>query len=59
MKGEFFFITECLIATRVGLLRKTKGKYGVRNVWTTDGRNLYKENNRVFLFRKDNVFKWH
>ena len=49
LKGKSFLITESLTAARVGLLKEAQGKYGVRNVWTTDGRILYKENNRVFL----------
>ena len=47
-----FFITERLMATRVGLLKEAPGKYGERNVWTADGCSLYKENKRVFLYKK-------
>ena len=52
LKGKSFLITESLTAKRAGLLKEAQGKYGVRNVWTTDGRILYKENNRVFLYKK-------
>ena len=47
-----FFITERLLTTRVGLLKEAPGKYGERNVWTADGCSLYKENKRVFLYKK-------
>ena len=52
LKDKSFLITESLTAKRVGLLKEAQGKYGVRNVWATDGRILYKENNRVFLYKK-------
>ena len=44
LKGKSFLIMESLTAKRVGLLKEAQGKYGVRNVWTTDGHILYKEN---------------
>ena len=56
LKGKSFLITKSLAATRVGLLKEAQGTYGVRNVWTTDGRILYKENSRVFLYKKPS---WH
>ena len=52
LKGKSFFITEILTAKRVSLLKEAQGKYEVRNVWTTDSRILYKENNRIFLYKK-------
>ena len=52
LKGKSFLILEILIAGRVPLLKEAQGKYGVRNVWTTDSCILYKENNRVFLYKK-------
>ena len=52
LKGKSFFITEILTAKRVSLLKEAQGKYGVRNVWTTDSRILCKENNRIFLYKK-------
>ena len=57
-KKNKVLITERLTAKRVGLLQEAQGKYRLRNIWTTDGRNLYKENNRTFLY-KNKVFKWH
>ena len=57
-KKKKVLITERLTAKRVGLLQEAQGKYRLRNIWTTDGRNLYKENNRIFLY-KNKVIKWH
>ena len=51
LKGKSFLITG-LKATHVHLLTEVQGKYGVRNVRTTDGCVLYKENNRIFLYKK-------
>ena len=56
LKGKNVLITEILTAKRVPLLNEARGKYGIRNVWTTDSRILYEENNRVFLYKKK-VFK--
>ena len=58
LKGKSFLITQSLTAKRVVLLKEAQGKYGVRNIWTTDGRILHKENNRVFV-HKNKVIKWH
>ena len=52
LTGENFLITKSLTAAHVGLLNKVRGKYRVRNIWTIDGRILYIENNRVFLYKK-------
>ena len=57
-KKKKVLITERLTAKRVGLLQEAQGKYRLRNIWTTDGRNLYKENNRIFPY-KNKVIKWH
>ena len=56
LKGKSFLITESLTAKRVGLSKEVQGKYGVSNVWTTDGCILYKEN-RVFLY-KNKFIEW-
>ena len=45
LRGESFLIKESLTATLVGLLKEAQGKYGVSDVWITDGHILYKENN--------------
>ena len=52
LKSKSFLIRESLTAKRVGLLKEAPGKYRVRNGWTTDGRISYRENNRVFLYKK-------
>ena len=51
LKGKSFLITS-LKAKHVRLLIEVQGKYGVRNVWTTGGCVLYKENSRTFLYKK-------
>ena len=53
LKGKSFLIAVSLTATRAGLLKEVQGKYEVRNVWTTGGRIWYKENDRVFLYKKE------
>ena len=52
LKNKSFLITEILTTKRVPLLKEAQDKYGVRNVWTTDSRIFYKENNRIFLYKK-------
>ena len=47
-KEKNVLIKECLTATN-----------GVRNVWTTDGRILYKKKKKKYLFTKKKVIKWH
>ena len=34
------------------LLDKARQKHGVRNVWTHDGRVMYKENNEMSVYKK-------
>ena len=58
LECKSFLIIESLTGTSVGLYKEAQGKYGIRNVWTTDGRILYKKNNRVFLY-KNKFVKWH
>ena len=47
-KEKNVLIKECLTATN-----------GVRNVWTTDGRILYKKKKKQYFFTKNKVSKWH
>ena len=47
-KEKNVLIKECLTATN-----------GVRNVWTTDGRILYKKKIKQYFFTKNKVIKWH
>ena len=43
LEGKSFLIIESLTGTSVDLFKEAQGKYGIRNVWTTDGRILYKK----------------
>ena len=51
LKGKRLLITESLTSSRMQLLGDAQRKYGVRNVWTSDGRDMVKENNKVFLYK--------
>ena len=51
LKGKRLLITESLTAYRMKLLIEAQEKFGVKNVWTSDGRILYKNNNRVLLYK--------
>ena len=50
LKGKLLLITESLTSSRMQSLDDAQRKYGVRNVWTSDGRVMVKENNKVFLY---------
>ena len=50
LKGKLLLITESLTSSRMQSLDDAQRKYGVRNVWTYDGRVMVKENNKVFLY---------
>lgn len=43
LKGKKISITESLTKTRMAKLNEAREKFGFRNVWTSDGRILYKE----------------
>ena len=47
LKGKNFLITESLTENRVKVLKATQAKYGLSNVWTSDGRIFYKVHNKV------------
>ena len=51
LKGKKYLITESLTSNRMKLLLEAQQKYGVRNVWTSDGRILYKVDNKVSLYK--------
>ena len=51
LKGKRLLITESLTAYRMKLLVEAQKKFEVKNVWTSDGRILYKVNNRVMLYK--------
>ena len=40
LKGKIFLITESLTSRRYNLLKEAQDKYGVKNLWTSDGRIL-------------------
>ena len=45
LKGIQFSITESLTAKRMGIFKEAREKHQFRNVWTADGRILYKDGN--------------
>ena len=51
LKGKRYLITESLTAYRMKLLTEAQEMFGVKNVWTSDGRILYKDNNKVALYK--------
>ena len=50
LKGKLLLITESLTSSRMQSLDDAQRKYGVKNVWTSNGRVMVKENNKVFLY---------
>ena len=42
-----FHITKSITVAHVKLLKQTQTKYGVHNVWTYDGRILFKQGNNI------------
>ena len=51
LKGKRLLITENLASSRMQLLGEAQKRYDVRNFWTSDGRVMAKENNKVFLYK--------
>ena len=45
LKGTQVSITESLTAKRIGILKEAREKHQFRNVWTADGKILYKDGN--------------
>ena len=45
LKAKNISITESLTRYRMSVLNEAREKYGFKNVWTYDGRILYKDNN--------------
>ena len=45
LKGKNINITENLTGYRMSVLNKAREKFGFKNVWTYDGRILFKANN--------------
>ena len=51
LKGKSVLITESLTAARVRLLKQAQTRYGVKNVWTSDGRILHKIGNNILQYK--------
>ena len=51
LKEKRLLITESLTSSRMQLLGYTQRKYGVRNFWTSDGRVMVEENDKIFLYK--------
>ena len=49
LKGKELLITESVTSSRMQLLGDAQRNHGVRNVWTSDGRVMVKENGKIFL----------
>ena len=47
LKGKKMFISESCTGLRMSRLKEAKDEFGVRNVWSTDGQILYKEEGSV------------
>ena len=52
LKGKKSLIPESLTVYRMKILDEARQKYDVRNVWTHDGRVMYKENNEISVKKK-------
>ena len=50
LKSKRLLITENLTSSRMQLLGEAQKKYGIRNVLTSDGHVMIKENNKIFLY---------
>ena len=51
LKGKRLLITESVTSSRMQILSEAQTIYGVRNVWTSDGCVMVKDNNKVFLYK--------
>ena len=50
LKGTGKSITESLTTKRIGQLNDAREKYGFNNVWSYDGKILYKLSNEVKVY---------
>ena len=50
LKGTGKSITESLTTKRIGQLNDAREKYGFNNVWSYDGKILYKLSNEVKIY---------
>ena len=39
------------MSRRYNLLKEAQEKYDLRNVWTSDGRILFKQNNKILIYK--------
>ena len=53
LKGKKYVVTESLTALRMRLLAKAKEEYGVKNVWTVEGKILVKKDGNISLFSSE------
>ena len=51
LKVKHFLITNSLTSWRYNLLKEAQEKYGAKNVWASDGRILFKQNNRILIYK--------
>ena len=51
LKGKRLLITESLTSSQMQLSGDAQRKYGVRNVWTSDGCVMVKKNDKIFLYK--------
>ena len=51
LKGKKFLISEDLTSRRYNLLKEAQEKYGVKNIPTSDGRTLFRQNNRILIYK--------
>ena len=49
--GKNLLIKESLTVFKMKLFDEARTKYGVRKVWTFDGRVMCKENNKAFVYK--------
>ena len=53
LKETKFLISESLTSQRYyHLLKESQEKYGVKNIWTSDGRILFKQKNRILIYKR-------
>ena len=48
---EKILITESLTSRSYHLLKGAQEKYGEKNVWTSHGRILFKQNSRILIYK--------
>ena len=51
LKEKKFLTTKSVTSPRYHLLMEAQEKCRVKNVWTSDGRILFKQNNRILIYK--------